>query len=138
MIKTGQSIALAVLTLLGAGVTTSNTSGNDSCVSYLSSGLVVNLSLSEGARYRPTNHTVGVYNTLSANSGCLNTTDDHILGGYVLSGAIGGIPTKRNEQGSPGAASFWGGHGAPGAGSAGHDYNHSNTANGAVKFEWGM
>ena len=122
---------------VGAGVTTTNTSGNDSCISYLSSGLVVNLALSEGARYRPTGSS-GIYNTLSGNGGCLNTTDDHILGGYVLSGAIGGIDVKKSCEESAGPASFWGGHGAPGAGSAGNNEVASNTANGAVKFEWGM
>ena len=122
---------------VGAGITTTNTSGNDSCISYLSSGLVVNLALSEGARYRPTN-TSGIYSALSGEGGCLNTTDDHILGGYVLSGALGGIDVSNSCEESVGAPSFWGGHGAPGAGSAGNNGAASYTANGAVKFEWGM
>ena len=118
---------------VGAGVTTNNTSGNDSCVSIGG----VEIARSEGARYRPTASS-GLYNTLSGNSGCINTTDDHILGGYVLSGSMGGVDVNKSCEESVGAASFWGGHGAPGAGSAVNDNVNSDTANGLVKFEWGM
>lgn len=118
---------------VGAGVTTTNTSGNDS---YVSIG-GVEVACSEGARYRPTASS-GLYNTLSGNSGCINTTDNHILGGYVLSGSMGGVDINKSCEETVGAASFWGGHGAPGAGSAGNNDIASDTANGLVKFEWGM
>ncbi len=118
---------------VGAGVTTTNTSGNDS---YVSIG-GVEVACSEGARYRP-NASSGLYNTLSGNSGCINTTDNHILGGYVLSGSMGGVDINKSCEETVGAASFWGGHGAPGAGSAGNNDIASDTANGLVKFEWGM
>jgi len=123
---------------VGAGVTTSNTSGNDSYISYLSSGLTVELARSEGARYRPNDGSVGLYNTLSGNNGSLDLADDHILGGYVLSGSLGGVDLSDNDEESVGVASFWGGHGAPGAGSTNLNSYASNTANGLVKFEWGM
>lgn len=118
---------------VGAGVTTTNTSGNDSCVSIDG----VELAYSEGARYRPTGSS-GIYNTLSGNGGCVNFANDYVIGGYVLSGALGGVDVTKSCEESVGAASFWGGHGAPGAGSAGNNEIASNTANGLVKFEWGM
>ena len=118
---------------VGAGVATGNTSGNDS---YVSVG-GTELARSEGARYRPTDGS-NLYNTLSGNNGSLDLTDDHILGGYVLSGSLGGVDLSDNDEESVGAASFWGGHGAPGAGSTNLNSSSSNTANGLVKFEWGM
>lgn len=118
---------------VGAGVTTTNTSGNDS---YISIG-GTELARSEGARYRPSAAGAWV-NSLSGNNGSLELTDDHILGGYVLSGSIGGMDVSSNDEESLGAASFWGGHGAPGAGSIGENGYSSNTAPGLVKFEWGV
>ena len=116
---------------VGAGITTSNTSGNDSYISVDGT----ELARSEGARYRSG---ATLYSILSGNNGSINIADDHILGGYVLSGALGGVDVSSNDEESVGAASFWGGHGAPGAGSAALNSSNSPTANGLVKFEWGM
>jgi len=119
---------------VGAGVTTANTSGNDSYISLNGT----ELARSEGARYRPGSFTA-LWSSLSGNTGSLALTDDHILGGYVLSGSLGGVDTSSGDEETVGPASFWGGHGAPGAGSANLEAGTSSpTSNGLVKFEWGI
>jgi len=121
---------------VGDGVTTSMTPGNDSYISYLSSGLTVELARSFGASM-PDYWTW--IETLTANGGSSDPTDDHILAVHMLSGAFGGQDTNDGgDEEVNGNASFWGGAGAPGASNHAHGGSFGHTAPGMVKFEWGM
>ena len=78
--------------------------------------------------------------------GSISTASLHTVGGYVLSGAGGGIPTSSDKipfAQADGAASYWGGMGAPGAGGgseAGDAWGIQRGANylrdGIIMFEW--
>jgi len=113
---------------VGAGQTVANSNGAESKITI--SG--VDVAISNGAIWRST--FVGAPN----NGGTLLTTNDNVICGHILSGGSGGLPTRRNEQGSPGTASFWGTGSVPGAGSFVHDEVTVDTADGLVKFEWGL
>ena len=77
--------------------------------------------------------------TLTANGGSSDPTDDHILAVHMLSGAFGGQDTDSGgDEEVHGNASFWGGAGAPGASNHAHGGSFGYTAAGMVKFEWGM
>ena len=76
--------------------------------------------------------------------GSISTSNIHTLDGYVLSGAGGGVDTFNKNQEADGAASYWGGAGAPGAGGGSQwgegiglpTGGHNRVINGMVMFEW--
>ena len=75
--------------------------------------------------------------------GSIDTMSTHTVGGYVLSGAGGGTPTYNSNAQADGAASYWGGMGAPGAGGGseagdaiGIQRGQNKVAQGIVMIEW--
>jgi microcystin-dependent protein len=124
---------------VGAGVTTNNTDG---APSYISIG-GTELARSVGAEFQ-TSGTVpdGTTNTgnLSTNgTGLAGGESAYILGGHVIEGGRGGWDTDGGggEEVSS-TASFWGSDSVAGAGGGGHAGTSNDTADGLVKFEWGM
>ena len=56
----------------------------------------------------------------------------------MLSGAWGGMDTSSGDEEVNGNPSFWGGAGAPGASNHTVASSYEDSADGMVKFEWGM
>ena len=118
---------------VGAGRTTSRTTGDDSFIG-INGGAELARSFGAVAPARDT--WAGL---LTSNGGSFDPTDPHVLGVHMLSGAWGGMDCNEGEEETHGNASFWGGAGAPGA--SGHSVGSNSygyTADGIVKFEWGM
>jgi len=118
---------------VGAGRTTSRTTGDDSFIG-INGG--AELARSFGAVAPARDSWAGL---LTANGGSFDPTDAHILGVHMLSGAWGGMDCSEGDEETHGNASFWGGAGAPGA--SGHSVGSNSfgyTSDGIVKFEWGM
>jgi len=75
--------------------------------------------------------------------GSIATSSIYTRGGYVLSGAGGGLHTQISNAQVAGAPSYWGGTGAPGAGGGsdagaawGIDVGRPTVVDGIVMFEW--
>jgi len=114
--------------VVGANPTGINTNGNQSLISQGGS----NLAVSNGGR---------------TSTGCLplhgegsiNTGNEYVVTGHVLTGGYGGIVNVDACHSGVGAASFWGSAPAPGAGGGGENGNGPPvycTGAGIVKFEW--
>ena len=125
----GTSIAYTV----GAGATTSRTAGNDS---FMSIG-GTELARSVGAA-APARDAWATGATIIANGGSSLPTSDYVLGVHILSGGYGGMDTSSGDEEVNGVGSFWGGAGAPGAANHSVGGSYAATADGMVKFEWGM
>jgi len=118
---------------VGAGKTTSRTNGEDS---FIGINAGAELARSFGARAPARDTWAGI---LTSNGGSFAPTDAHVLSVHMLSGAWGGMDCNEGEEETHGNASFWGGAGAPGA--SGHSVGSNSygyTADGIVKFEWGL
>tara|TARA_R110002050_G_scaffold69233_1_gene149814 strand:- start:4006 stop:5523 length:1518 start_codon:yes stop_codon:yes gene_type:complete len=125
----GTSIAYTV----GAGATTSRTDGNDSFISIGGT----ELAKSVGA-VAPARDAWATGATIIANGGSSLPTSDYVLGVHILSGGYGGMDTSSGDEEVNGVGSFWGGAGAPGAANHSVGGSYAATADGMVKFEWGM
>ena len=123
----GTSIAYTV----GAGPTTARTNGN---ASFLSIG-GTELARSFGA-IAPARDSWA--DGLTANGGSSLPTNDYVLSVHMLSGAWGGMDTSSGDEEVNGNSSFWGGAGAPGAANHSVGGSYEASADGMVKFEWGM
>ena len=75
---------------------------------------------------------------LTANGGSSLPTNDYVLSVHMLSGAWGGMDLSSGDEESNGNPSFWGGAGAPGASNHSVAGSYGDSADGMVKFEWGM
>jgi hypothetical protein len=119
---------------VAAGVTANNTDGNPS---YVDIG-GTELARSFGAIFQ-TSLNNGVPTTGITNTGTLSTSENYVLGGHIIKGGRGGWDTDGNGGEEIGAtASFWGSDNVAGAGSGGHGGYSVNTADGLIKFEWGL
>ena len=125
----GTSIAYTV----GAGATTSRTAGNDSFMSIGGTELARSVGATAPAR---DDWATGA--TIIANGGSSLPTSDYVLGVHILSGGYGGMDTSSGDEEVNGVGSFWGGAGAPGAANHSVGGSYAATADGMVKFEWGM
>jgi|TARA_R110000796_G_scaffold87551_5_gene188857 hypothetical protein len=134
-------IGTDILYEIGAGRVTNNTDGNPSFISIGSPA--VELARSVGAIFQLTGVVpdVGITNTgnLSTNgTGLAGGESAYVLGGHIIKGGRGGWDTNQNGEDVGGTASFWGSDNVAGAGAGGHNGDSVNTADGLVKFEWGM
>jgi len=146
----------------GAGATGGNATGGSAAtvIGYLSAwpGAVFNVAIGAAAntKNKPGGSSSikkggaviaqsnGGLNNGFRGSGLFTPASIFTLDGYVLTGAAGGVATFKPGEEGAGAASFWGGTGAPGAGGgseAGLETalkgSATNTiADGIVKFEW--
>ena len=115
---------------VGANPTGTNTNGNQSLISQGGS----NLAVSNGGRY-------STGNNLLHGEGTINTGNEYVATGHVLTGGYGGI-VNVDVSGcvvGVGAASYWGSAPAPGAGGGGRAGCGPPTyciGPGMVKFEW--
>lgn len=134
-------IGTEVVYTIGAGVTTNDTGGAASYISIDST----ELARSVGARFQP-DENGGVHDGYT-NTGNLSTNGTglaggesaYILGGHVIEGGGGGWDTDDGGSEEVGStASFWGSDSVAGAGGGGHAGTSNDTADGLVKFEWGM
>lgn len=125
----GTSIAYTV----GAGATTSRTAGNDSFISIGGTELAKSVGATAPAR-----DAWATGATIIANGGSSLPTSDYVLGVHILSGGYGGMDTSSGDEEVNGVGSFWGGAGAPGAANHSVGGSYAATADGMVKFEWGM
>ena len=112
------------------GRTTNDTDGEPS---YISIG-GTELARSVGAKWQS-----DVY-IATTNTGNLSTNESaYILGGHVIEGGTGGWDTDDGGDEEVGStSSFWGADKVAGAGGGGHGRSSNDTADGLVKFEWGM
>lgn len=115
---------------IGAGATTNNTDGNPTFIEIGGT----ELARSVGAEFQ----TSGVVPDGNTNTGNLSTSEGYILGGHVIKGGRGGWDTNDNTEDVGGTASFWGSDNVAGAGAGGHNGDSVDTADGLVKFEWGI
>jgi len=113
---------------VGAGQTVANSPGAESKITINS----VDVAISNGALWQST--FIGAPN----NGGTLLLANDYVICGHILSGGSGGIDSNDNEEGVAGTASFWGAGSVPGAGPFVDRNNSANSADGLVKFEWGL
>jgi hypothetical protein len=119
---------------VAAGRTTGNTDGAPSFISIGGT----ELARSFGAIFQ-TSLNNGVPTTGITNTGTLSTSENYVLGGHIIKGGRGGWDTDGNGGEEIGAtASFWGSDNVAGAGSGGHGGDSVNTADGLIKFEWGL
>ena len=123
----GTSISYTV----AAGPTTSRTHGNDSFMSVGGTELARSFGAIAPARD-------SWADGLTANGGSSLPTDDRVLSVHMLSGAWGGMDTSSGDEEVNGNPSFWGGAGAPGASNHSVAGSYEASADGMVKFEWGM
>ena len=121
-------IGTPITYIVGAGQTTKNSPGNLSKITIGG----VDVAISNGALWQASY--IGAPN----NSGTVLTTNDNVLCGHILSGGSGGVDSNDNEEGVAGTASFWGAGSVPGAGPFADRNNSADSADGLVKFEWGM
>ena len=124
-------IGTSVSYTVGAGPTTSRTHGNASFISIGGTELARSFGAIAPARD-------SWASGLTANGGSSLPTDDRVLSVHILSGAWGGMDTSSGDEEVNGNASFWGGAGAPGAANHSVGGSYENSADGMVKFEWGM
>lgn len=124
-------IGTSVSYTVGAGPTTSRTHGNDSFMSIGGTELARSFGAIAPARD-------SWASGLTANGGSSLPTSDYVLNVHMLSGAWGGMDTSSGDEEVNGNASFWGGAGAPGAANHSVGGSYENSADGMVKFEWGM
>ncbi len=124
---------------VGAGVTADDTSGDPSYISIDGT----ELARSFGAEFQSS----GVQPDGTTNTGNLSTygtglaggESAYVLGGHVIDGGRGGWDTSMYPEEVGGTASFWGSDSVAGAGAGGHNGDSPNdTADGLVKFEWGI
>jgi hypothetical protein len=129
-------IGTTVTYTVGEGQNTSRTAGEPSFISVGG----VELARSNGAA-APARDSWASTNGSPSNGGSFleASANDYVLAVHMLSGAYGGMDTSSGDEEVQGNASFWGGGGSPGASnhSVGSD-SFANTADGMVKFEWGM
>tara|TARA_R110002020_G_scaffold137796_5_gene307390 strand:- start:4418 stop:6046 length:1629 start_codon:yes stop_codon:yes gene_type:complete len=114
--------------VIGANPTGINTNGNQSLISQDGS----NLAVSNGGRTSPGNIPLH-------GEGTINTGNQYVVTGHVLTGGYGGIVNVGACHNALGASSFWGSAPAPGAGGGGENGNGPPTyctGPGLVKFEW--
>lgn len=123
----GTSISYTV----AAGPTTSRTHGNDSFMSIGGTELARSFGAIAPARD-------SWADGLTANGGSSLPTSDYVLNVHMLSGAWGGMDLSSGDEESNGNPSFWGGAGAPGASNHSVAGSYEASADGMVKFEWGM
>ena len=122
---------------VGAGVTTNNTDG---APSYISIG-GTELARSVGAAWQgePFLATTNTGNLSTNGTGLAGGESAYILGGHVIEGGSGGWDTDDGGDEEVGStSSFWGADKVAGAGGGGHARVSIDTADGLVKFEWGM
>ena len=113
--------------VVGANPTGINTNGNQSLISQGGS----NLAVSNGGR---TSSCIPLHG-----EGTINTGNQYVVTGHVLTGGYGGIVNVNACENALGAPSFWGSAPAPGAGGGGENGNGPPTycvGPGMVKFEW--
>jgi len=122
-------IGTTVNLTVAEGLSTNNTHGNPSFISIGGT----ELARSFGGLYLDDNT---MTNNWPLSSGNLSASNDYILGGHVITGAVAGVRTDGAATG--GEASFWGGSKAPGAGGASRNGAFDFTTPGIIKFEWGM
>lgn len=118
---------------VGAGRTTARSPGLDSFFSV--GGTEIARSKGATAPARDAWATVG---KIMANGGSFLPNDPHIVSVHMLSGAFGGMDTNEGDEEVNGNPSFWGGAGAPGAANHSVGGSFAPTADGIIKFEWGM
>ena len=114
--------------VVGTNPTGINTNGNQSLISQDGS----NLAVSNGGRTSPGNIPLH-------GEGTINTGNEYVVTGHVLTGGYGGIVNVDANHNALGASSFWGSAPAPGAGGGGENGNGPPTycvGPGMVKFEW--
>ena len=114
--------------VVGANPTGINANGNQSLISFGGS----NLAVSNGGRTSPGNIPLH-------GEGSINTGNEYVVTGHVLTGGYGGIVNVDACHSGVGASSFWGSAPAPGAGGGGENGNGPpvySTGPGIVKFEW--
>lgn len=126
-------IGTSVSYTVGAGATTSRTAGNDSFISIGGTELARSFGATAPAR-----DSWATGSTIIANGGSSLPGDDHVLAVHMLSGGYGGMDTSAGDEEVHGVGSFWGGAGAPGASNHSVGGSFAATADGMVKFEWGM
>ena len=126
-------IGTSVSYTVGAGATTSRTDGNDSFISIGGT----ELARSFGA-VAPARDAWATGANIIANGGGSLPGDEHVLAVHILSGGYGGMDTSSGDEEVNGVGSFWGGAGAPGASNHSVGGSFAATADGMVKFEWGM
>ncbi len=127
-------IGTTVTYTVGAGQTTSRSAGEPSFISIGGT----ELARSNGA-IAPARDSWASTNGSPSNGGSSLPTSDYVLSVHMLSGAYGGMDTNEGDEEVQGNASFWGGGGSPGASNHSVGSNSfANTADGIVKFEWGM
>ena len=127
-------IGTTVTYTVGAGQTTSRSAGEPSFISIGGT----ELARSNGA-IAPARDSWASTNGSPSNGGSSLPTSDYVLSVHMLSGAYGGMDTNEGDEEVQGNASFWGGAGSPGASNHSVGSNSfANTADGMVKFEWGM
>ena len=122
---------------IAPGITTNNTAGE---ASYISIG-GTELARSVGAKWQsdPVLATTNTGNLSTNGTGLANGESAYILGGHVIEGGSGGWDTDDGGDEEVGStSSFWGADKVAGAGGGGHAQVSINTADGLVKFEWGM
>ena len=113
---------------VGTNPTGNNTNGNQSLISKGGS----NLAVSNGGRT-----STGV--TPLNGEGTINTGNEYVVTGHVLTGGYGSTINVNENLYSNGAASYWGSSPAPGAGGGGENGNGPPiycVGPGIVKFEW--
>ena len=121
-------IGTSITYTVGAGQTIANSAGAESKITINS----VDVAISNGALWQSS--FIGAPN----NGGTLLTTSNYVICGHILSGGSGGVDSSDNEEGVAGTASFWGAGSVPGAGPFSDRNNSADSADGLVKFEWGL
>lgn len=124
---------------VGAGVTVDDTDGDPS---YISIG-GTELARSFGAEFQTSGNipdgTTNTGNLSTFGTGLAGGESAYILGGHVIEGGRGGWDTNQAGEDVGSTSSFWGSDGVAGAGSGGHNGQSPNdTADGLIKFEWGI
>ena len=126
---------------MGAGATGANgASGNPSFITHNSSS--VELARSFGAVTQTSNgepdSSTNTGNLSTNGTGLAGGQSAYVLGGHVIDGGRGGWDTNQSGEEVGATASFWGSDNVAGAGAGGHNGLTVNTADGLVKFEWGL
>ena len=122
---------------IGHGITAANTEGEPSYISIDG----IELARSVGALWQPNVYiaTTNTGNLSTYGTGLAGGESAYILGGHVIEGGSGGWDTNGGgDEEAGGTASFWGADYVAGAGGGSHANLSTNTADGLVKFEWGI
>lgn len=93
----------------------------------------VDLAISDGALYAGQ----GVPDTC-VNSGTLNLASNYVLAGHIIPGGSGGLDVSSGDEEASGTSSFWGSGYVAGAGPSQVAATAHDSADGLVKFEWGI